>query len=130
MRFLMSRLFFVMPLPQLCRNVASKTKRYFADTFNRLADELTYQISPDVSTCMRYVLQNQNDIPKHTHDYLSKLGDSLGEYSIDGQLKSLTQLQELIKQKLNELTENQTQRLRCYQTLGICAGAALAILFV
>jgi len=118
------------PLPQLCKNVAVKTNRFFSAVFQNLAEELMYQIAPDVATCMRSVLASQKDIPTLTCHYMKMLGDSLGEYNIDGQLKSLEQLQLLINNKLDELTENQTQRLRCYQTLGVCAGAALAILFI
>ena len=32
--------------------------------------------------------------------------------------------------KLEEFTKNQDTRLRSYQTLGICAGAAVTILFI
>lgn len=118
------------PLPQLCRSVADKTSFYFPAVFRSLSEELTYQISPDVATCMRSVLTAQKEIPKFTYEYLEMLGDSLGEYNIDGQLKSLVQLRQIINKKLDELTENQKQRLHCYQTLGVCAGAALAILFI
>lgn len=118
------------PLPQLCQSVADKTRFYFPTVFQSLATELTCQISPDVATCMRSVLMVQKEIPKLTYQYLEMLGDSLGEYNIDGQLKSFTQLRLIINKKLDELTENQTQRLHCYQTLGVCAGAALAILFI
>ena len=118
------------PLPQLCRNIGEKTRFRISSVFDNLADELTYQIAPDVSCCMQSVLASQKEIPPQTLYYLKMLGESLGEYNVDGQLKSLVQLRVLISQKLDALTENQPQRLRCYQTLGVCAGAALAILFV
>lgn len=118
------------PLPQLCKNIGEKTKFYISSVFEKLANELSYQIAPDVSCCMQNVLASQKEIPSQTLYYLKLLGESLGEYNVDGQLKSLVQLRVLISQKLDALTENQTQRLRCYQTIGVCAGAALAILFV
>jgi len=118
------------PLPQICNSISRKRMLCFPIVFQNLADELTYQISPDVATCMRSVLSAQKDIPRFTYQYLEILGDSLGEYNVEGQLKSLAQLRLLINKKLDELTENQTQRLRCYQTLGVCAGAALTILFI
>ncbi len=118
------------PLPQVCSSIAEKTRLCFSGVFKNLADELTHQISPDVTTCMRNVLMMHKDIPEITRKYLEILGDSLGEYNVEGQLKSLAQLRKLLNKKLEELTNNQVQRLRCYQTLGVCAGAALAILFV
>lgn len=118
------------PLPQLCSNVAEKTKRTFSEVFQNLSKELTYQIAPNAATCMRSALAEQKNIPEQTAQYMHMMGESLGEYNVEGQLKSLEQLRLLIQKKLDELTENQTQRLRCYQTLGVCAGAALAILFV
>ena len=118
------------PLPELCRLIAEKTKLYFPSLFHRLADELSYQLAPDVSVCMRNAIAGENTLPSQSAHYLIMLGESLGQYNVDGQLKSLEQLRLLIKQKLDELMDNQTQRLRCYQTLGLCAGSALAILFV
>ena len=118
------------PLPQLCMYVAERTRFSYSAVFTDLAQELGCQIAPDVATCMRSVLASQRDIPRFTCKYLEMLGDSLGEYNIDGQLKSLVSLRLYISKKLDELTENQKQRLHCYQTLGVCAGAALAILFI
>lgn len=118
------------PLPQLCSSIAEKTRFCFSAVFKNLADELTYQISPDVTSCMRNVLIKHKDIPETIRCYLEMLGESLGEYNVDGQLKSLIQLRMMLNKKLDELTKNQAQRLRCYQMLGVCAGAALAILFV
>lgn len=118
------------PLPQLCQSIAERTRFSFSAIFSDLSQELACQISPDVATCVRSVLASHKDVPRFTYRFLEMLGDSLGEYNIDGQIKSLVSLRLLIGKKLDELTENQSQRLHCYQTLGVCAGAALAILFI
>lgn len=118
------------PLPQVCSSIADKTRFYFSAVFRDLGNALSFQISPDVAMCMHNILLSQNDIPRLSRHYLEILGETLGEYDVDGQLKSLAQLRQSINNHLDEMKEGQKERLRCYQTLGVCAGAALAILFV
>ena len=58
------------------------------------------------------------------------LGTSLGRFDLTGQLNGLEQVRSHCRRELEALAGNRDQRVRGYQTLGICAGAALAILFV
>ena len=61
---------------------------------------------------------------------LSELGESLGRFDLPGQLKGLEAVRRKCLMELEALGRNRTERLRCYQTLGLCAGAALVILFI
>ena len=58
------------------------------------------------------------------------LGDSLGKYDLDGQLKGI----DFVRKNCEEILAKQVQELnncvRTYKTLGVCAGAALAILLL
>ena len=58
------------------------------------------------------------------------LGRTLGRFDLDGQLIGLENARRDCRRAVDALSENRDNRLRCYQTLGLCAGAALAILFI
>ena len=58
------------------------------------------------------------------------MGSSLGRFDLEGQLQGLESVRIYCREQLDELSKDRDVRLRSYQTLGLCAGAALAILFV
>ena len=118
------------PLPDLCMNVGREQKGSIGKFFHRLALELENQICPDVSSCVQAALTVTDQLPKSTFKALEILGSSLGRFDMDGQLLGLEQVRQFCREEVDTLAENREVRLRSYQTLGLCAGAALAILFV
>ena len=69
-------------------------------------------------------------MPDSVNSILLTLSDTLGAFDLNGQLSGMDQAIDHANQLLDKLTFNQDQRLRSYQTLALCAGAALAILLV
>lgn len=65
-----------------------------------------------------------------TKRLLLVLGRTLGRFDLEGQLKGIDGISREAAAELDRLTKNQDARLRSYQTLGLCAGAALAILLL
>ena len=118
------------PLPALCRQVSAAFRTAPASVFEKLAQEMEAQVSVDVGCCMDVVLSNAKSIPPITEKILAQLGKSIGKFDLEGQLKGLEAVRQECKRNLAMLSENRENRLRSYQTLGLCAGAALAILFV
>ena len=118
------------PLPDLCRQVAGESRGVIQTIFALLAEELESQISPDVEHCMCAALSRVKDIPKETYAALELLGRSLGRFDIEGQQMGLEAVRHSCRQKVDMLSQNREVRLRSYQTLGLCAGAAIAILFI
>lgn len=118
------------PLPDLCLSAGREQKGSIGQFFQKLAQELENQISPDVSSCVRAALATTDKLPAVTVEALDILGASLGRFDMDGQLLGLEQVRQFCREKVDKLAENRDVRLRSYQTLGLCAGAALAILFV
>ena len=116
------------PLPELCLFASQQTKgalsRYFAE-FARIMDE---QVSPDIGQCTLVALGRVSGIPAQTASRLQALGQTLGRFDLPGQINALQQCRESCLGELEVLEYQQPQRLRSYQTLGFCAGAALAIL--
>lgn len=118
------------PLPELCRQAARETTGMLQELFSLLCTELEDQISPDVGRCMDAAVARCKNIPKQTKDSLLALGHTLGRFDIQGQLNGLESVRQACRQKLEALEQNKEMRLRSYQTLCLCAGAALAILLI
>ena len=117
-------------LPELCRLTAAECADPLKDVFSELANQLEDQISPDARYCMRTVLAKQNKIPSQALECLYLLGDSLGKFDLQGQLKGLENVRGACRERLNRLNAGSDSRLRSYQMLGLCGGAALIILLI
>lgn len=118
------------PLPQLLRQGADAADGELSKLLLELAEELELQLSPDASCCMGVVLSKHQNIPSHTSSLLGSLGRCLGSFDLDGQLRELQAVHAECGQLLGEHSANRDNRIRNYQTLGLCAGAALAILLL
>jgi len=118
------------PLPVLCRQASSEGNTPVHKSFSMLAQELESQISPDVYRCMTAALTKSGQLPRYTHKAMLMLGHSLGRFNLEGQLKGLAFVKQQCNTELQKLCRNKDNRLRSYQTLGLCAGAAMAILLV
>lgn len=118
------------PLPELCRSTAAQSNGLMQSLFLTLAAELEDQISPDVERCVTAALSKVRDMPAATKDAFEHLGHTLGRFDLEGQVKGLEHARQDCRRKLSGLEKNRDTRLRSYQTLGLCAGAALVILFI
>ena len=118
------------PLPDLCRIAAREVNGTLKQTFLALSAELDNQILPDVQSCMHAAIQMQPQLSQPLKRILKLLGESLGKYHLSAQIQGLESVQMLCIKELDFLNTNRDIRLRSYQTLGLCAGAALAILLL
>lgn len=118
------------PLPDLCRMTAAQCSGALRSLFQMLARELEDQISPDVFHCMNTALAKSGSLPEKTSEALRTLGRTLGRFDLEGQLLGLENVRHYCRGVLEKLSANREVRLRSYQTLSLCAGAALAILFL
>ena len=118
------------PLPALCRQAAAEHKKTLGPLFEQLAAELDAQVSPSVEACLHSALHKTKPIPRLAGECLSELGCCLGKYTLEGQLMGLKAVRASCRQKYEELNNNKDARLRSYQALGLCTGAALAILLI
>lgn len=118
------------PLPELCRCAAEQTVGNIRQLFQNLASELEGQIAPDATACMNAAIAKTSRLPQQARKNLLMLGTSLGRFDLQGQLKGLEAARQQCRRDLDGLTRDRDVRLRSYQTLGLCAGSALAILFL
>lgn len=117
------------PLAQACRLVGGVCDGSISAAFLQLAAQLESQVSPDAQCCVRAAL-NTHPLPRRAERAFFTMGDTLGIFHLEGQLRGLQAVQNQCERELSALQTNRTQRLRSYQTLGLCAGAALVILLI
>lgn len=118
------------PLPDLCRQAARQVSGCIQLLLLSLADELEDQISPDASHCMMAAINKTDNMPSKCREALVSLGKTLGRFDIEGQIRGMEAVRALCRRYVDELADGRDARLRSYQTLGLCAGAALVILFI
>ena len=118
------------PLPQLCRQTAEVLPTVYGQTLMILADELESQISPDTFACIQAAMAKTRTLHRAAQECFLEFGRTLGKFDLQGQLKGLNGIRQMCDQRLKEMEQNKDARLRSYQTLGLCAGAALAILLI
>lgn len=117
------------PLPDLCRIACGICTGKLRSLFLTLAAELDQQISPDASCCMNASVSN-SDLSRSMKRLLRELGRSLGCFDLSGQLRGIESVRSLAQEALQQSVKDRDVRIRSYQTLGLCAGAALAILLL
>ncbi len=118
------------PLPDLIIQAAQQAKGALRLLFTDLAALLECNSNIDATGCMDSVLQKYPKIPKRTAAVLTQLGASMGVFDLDGQLTGLESAKFSCSGELKVLEQEKTQHVRNYQILGLCAGAALAILLL
>ena len=118
------------PLPELCRHSVRNCRGILRDVFLNLSRELDWQTSPDAGSCMAAALRKSPNLPGELRKYLMHLGHTLGRFDLPGQLQGIKAVKQMCRAELKRLGRDRNSRLRSYQTLGLCAGAALAILFL
>ena len=117
-------------LPDLCYLVGKERNGRIGKLFENLAKELSAQMSPDVQSCLAVAAATCGSLSKKVQQAICIMGSSLGRFDLEGQLQGLESVRVYCRDQLDNLAKDRDVRLRSYQTLGLCAGAALAIMFV
>ena len=117
-------------IPYVFRMISYEEKGELAQVFLRTAIEMENQIYPDGSQCLSIAVAKTERLPGSILELLDFLGNELGKYNLDEQLKGIAQISTIAMEKRNQLCKDRVKRIRGYQTLGLCAGAALVILFI
>lgn len=118
------------PLPELCRMAAGEGKGLLRTVFLNLYRELSWQKLPDAGSCMYAAIQRSGEVPARVRRLLVQLGHTLGRFDLPGQIQGLQAVRKRCEDSLASMQKNRDERLRSYQTLGICAGMALAIILI
>lgn len=114
-------------LPELCRIGGEAAGGKVGKLLRELAEGLERSEIIDLSASFSGMVFRQ-ELPPRVRRILRELGRSLGRYDLEGQIQGLQAVRMQCRKELKALEQNGPQRLRSYQTLALCAGAALAIL--
>ena len=87
-------------------------------------------MEPDVPSCMQTVLQKEHMPSRRIRRLFLMFGRSLGRFDLPGQIRGLEEVRTACERELKPLVQQKQNAIRSYRTLGICAGAALAILLL
>ena len=117
------------PLPELCRLAGKQNSGTVAGVFTKLANVLECRFQPDAASCMASIISG-GDVTPCVRELLNQFGQTLGCFDLKGQLLGIEEVRSQCAAALDQLALGREDRLRSYQTLGLCAGAALVILFV
>ena len=117
------------PLSALCRSAAEGSGGMVRTFLLELARALDQQTAPDVQVCVYDVLARlqPSDLLRRQ---MQELGATLGRFDLPGQLRGLESAIRSTEETLRAIRDGASDRRRSYQTLGLCAGAAIAILFL
>ena len=96
----------------------------------QMGQELRRGDVSEAPACVALTLARDRELPEACRSLLSQLGKSLGQLDLAGQLRGLAAAQEACRKELERVEAEKAGRLRCYRALGLCAGAALAILLL
>ncbi len=117
-------------LPELCLDAAALSR----DTVGKILQDLSVALErmedADATACMTRILTAEKDLPDSAKHIFQLLGATLGRFDYNGQMQELAAVKQLCAEKIDKLAEQRDIRIRNYQTLGICAGVALAILLL
>ena len=116
-------------LPELCIAASEDAGGVVSKILNRFAAALESQRYADPVLCMEEVL-SQISLSNAALKLFRLLGQSVGRFDLEGQLRGLHMVQSECNEMLAALMTDRDIRIRNYQTLGLCAGAALAILLI
>lgn len=118
------------PLPDLCRLASCEVKGTLRVVFLNLYRELSWQKMPDAASCMSAAIQRTGEVPGRIRRILIQFGQTLGRFDLEGQLQGIQSVRNRCEESMESIRKNRDERLRSYQTLGVCAGAALAIILI
>ena len=118
------------PLPELCFQAGKEAGGAVGSVLVQLSRELESYRYPDAASCMRTAMQQRTDLSARSRRLLNQLGRELGRFDLSGQLQGIQAVKAACREQHQQLKQDRSLRLRSYRTLSLCAGAALAILFL
>ena len=118
------------PLPELFQKTSSVTTGPIGKLLQQIASTMEEQSAADIQAIVERVLVRNPDLPDSCRSAMLQLGKTLGCFSMEGQATELKALQDHCSQTLDQKTKERDKYVRCYETLGLCCGAALVIILL
>lgn len=120
------------PLPQAFALMAVSVQDAPERVFSSVARQMDQRRWLTPQTAMEQALAAELELNRDEAvcGLLKKLAAGLGKYDRDSQLQTLESVGRELSELLQAAQQESSVRSRTYETLGICAGLAVAILFI
>lgn len=120
------------PLPELFYLLGKSAARPVGAFFAACAEALMQNPSASVQGVVRSALSQtpQLAITQQTRQTLLELALSLGKFDANGAGAALELAESRLRQELMVLDSHKRERCRSYETIGVCAGLALAVILL
>lgn len=117
-------------MPELCEILDAACPGPIGLLFRELGMELRSGNGNDMAAAMALAVERTPELSKEAGGILLELGRSLGKLNLEGELRSLAEASRETSRLLEESEKEQAGRIRSFRALGVCGGAALAILLL
>ena len=117
------------PLPQAFALIAASMDGMTARVFSAAAKDMDRRRWLTPQAALEKALE-QESVDAQLRDTLCSLGAGLGKYDRDEQARTIDLTQLRLEELLRNAERERSVRSKTYETLGICAGLALAILLI
>ena len=120
------------PLPELFSGLAKGEEPAVAAFFEACAAKMEASCSASPQAVIREAMQQTPGLEwsAQTRETLQDLAFSLGRFDVEGQGRAIDLAQTRLQRELEEIRAGSRSRCRSYETLGICAGLALAVILL
>ena len=120
------------PLPELFAELAQGEEAAAAAFFGRCAGSMREDRSASPQVVFRGAMEQTKELQwsRRTREAMMNLAFSLGRFDLGGQRRAIELAQERIGQELQEVQAGSRARCRSYETIGICAGLAVAVILL
>ena len=119
----------LLPLPELCRVTAERSERVCACVLRDYA-RLLEQGSPRKMAAAACLESRALCLPEEAQTALLDLFSSMGRYDLDGENRLLSRTQLRLEAAIRTGEAEKRPMVKGYAALGLCTGAALAILLM
>lgn len=117
-------------LPELLRNGCAYVNGELKGVLQSFSEELDTHCDARADLCLAKAMKKAPNLPGRVQTILEELVSGLGKFDLSGQIRTLESIRTRCNRELTQMEADRVQQTRSYQTLGLCAGAALAVLFI
>lgn len=120
------------PLPELLLQQAEACRTEVRAFFQRFAELLCERTPRSVASAGAMALERTKGLAleAQTLEEVRSLCQSLGKLDLEGQLQSLELTADRLERQFAALEAGKRARCRSYQTIGVCAGLAAAVILL
>lgn len=122
--------FALTPLGTLCEILSNSCTGDVSRFFRRVQGKLTQSYCEPKQWITQEVNGSLRRLPAQVRDATTELMGSFGRFGAPEQLRLIELTTQKVDAAISELEAERSQRCKCYRTLGICTGLAVAILVI